>query len=105
MALTEAWDSLQRRRFPGSGEQLEDALADELSGEMAYQDSTLAGAVTTLLAGGETERRYLEPVNDVFNRLLAAGRERRSEHPDLMRVVDYADELERVRELALRLAR
>lgn len=80
-------------------------MADELSSELAYEDSTLAGAITTLLACAETDRRYLEPNNDTYNRLLAAARGRRDQHPDLARVLAYADELERVRQLALQLTR
>ncbi len=102
--LARAWESLQARAFPRSAEQLEDTLLDDLLDEMLYEDSVLAGAVTTLLGQAETERRFLEG-STVFEGLLAAARERRSEHPDIERVVDYAEELERVRRLALRLVR
>jgi hypothetical protein len=102
--LADAWSTFQERRFPGSGEDLDDELADALALELLGEDSALAGAVDTLLGHGATERRYLEKTNADFERLLARARACADPSPDLVRVIEYANELERVRALALEVA-
>lgn len=101
--LQEAAEHVRAVPIPGSAEEVDDGLLEEVAHEIIGYDSQLAGAIDTLVAGGEVPRRFLAQPPKLQSLLEQVEADGLREEGD--RLLAYAALLRQLRDLADALAR